>query len=82
MKFLQQQPLLITHLKDWSGELPLICTSYYAWVAGSDLQKSCQGLMRTLLYRILIEDPSWIPEIAPRRWLLLLTLRDINELPP
>ncbi|PMD15987.1 hypothetical protein NA56DRAFT_324899 [Hyaloscypha hepaticicola] len=81
MKFLQQQPLLITHLKNWSGELPLICTSYYAWVAGSDLQKSCQGLMRTLLYRILTENPSWIPEIAPRRWLLSLTLRDINYLP-
>jgi hypothetical protein len=81
MKFVQQQPLLITHLKNWSGEFPLICTSYYAWVAGSDLQKSCQGLMRTILYRILTENPSWIPEIAPRRWLLLLTLRDIYELP-
>jgi hypothetical protein len=81
MKFLQQQPLLTTHLRKWSGEFPLICTSYYAWVAGSDLQKSCQGLMRTLLYRILTENPSWIPEIAPRRWLLLLTIRDIYELP-
>jgi hypothetical protein len=82
MKFLQQQPALITHLKIWSGEFPLLCTSYYAWVAGSDLQKTCQGLMRTLLYRILTENPSWIPEVAPRRWLLLLTLRDTYKMPP
>ena len=75
MKFLQQHPLLITLLKNWSGECPLICTSYYAWVAGSDLQKSCQGLMRTILYKILKENPSLIPEVAPRRWLLFLTIR-------
>ncbi|KAN0110089.1 hypothetical protein V8E51_006476 [Hyaloscypha variabilis] len=82
MKFILQQPSIKSHLQKWAGDFDLLITSYYAWVAGSDLQKSCEGLMRTLLYQILRLNPSLIPEVAPRRWSLFVTLRSIVKMPP
>jgi hypothetical protein len=82
MKFIQQQHPLIAHLKEWAEDFDLLITSYYAWVAGSNLQKSYEGLMRTLLCQILRANPSLAPEVAPRRWLLALTLRSVENMPP
>lgn len=81
MKFALRQPSLKVHLQKWADNMNLLVTSYYAWVAGSDLQKSCEGLMRTLLYKILTLNPSLVPEVAPRRWALFVTLRRIQKLP-
>jgi len=82
MKFVLQQSSLKVHLQKWANDIDLLVTSYYAWVAGSDLQKSCEGLMRTLLHQTLKLNPSLVPEVAPRRWSLLVTLRSIAKMPP
>ena len=82
MKFILQHPSIKIHLPKWAGDFDVIVTSYYAWVAGADLQRSCEGLQRTLLYQILKLNPSLIPEVAPRRWSLLCTLRSVVNMPP
>ena len=81
MKFILQQPLLKQSLQKWAENVALLITSYYAWVAGSDLQKSCEGLKRTLLYQTLRLNPSLISIVAPRRWSLFLTLRSVSKMP-
>jgi hypothetical protein len=81
MKFVLQQPSLKAHLKKWAGDFDLLITCYYAWVAGSDLQKSCEGLMRTLLYQTLKTNPSLIAEVTPRRWSLFVTIRSLTKMP-
>ncbi|PMD50078.1 uncharacterized protein K444DRAFT_622302 [Hyaloscypha bicolor E] len=82
MKYILQHRLLKPHLQKWADNFALLITSYYAWVAGSDLQKSCEGLVRTLLYQVLQLNPSLVPEVAPRRWSLFLTLRRVTKMPP
>jgi hypothetical protein len=82
MKFILQQPLLQQHLQKWAGSFDLLITRYYAWVAGSDLQKSSEGLMRSLLHQALQVNPVLASELAPRRWSLLVTLRKTTKMPP
>jgi hypothetical protein len=82
MKFILQQTSIQPHLQKWADDFDLLITRYYAWVAGSDLQKSCEGLMRTLLYQTLQLNPALVPEVAPRRWSLFITLRSVAKMPP
>ncbi|EEU41304.1 uncharacterized protein NECHADRAFT_46383 [Fusarium vanettenii 77-13-4] len=81
LKFILQHPQLRGELESWSGKLPLLTVSYYAWNAGSDWQKSRQGLIRTLLFQSLKLNPGLVPWVAPRRWSLLLISRGVVEQP-
>ena len=81
MKFILQHPLVHSHLQKWAINCDLLVTRYYAWNAGSDLQKSCEGLRRTLLYQALKLKPWLISKVAPRRWSLFVTLRRTTEMP-
>ncbi|KAF5009679.1 hypothetical protein FDECE_4125 [Fusarium decemcellulare] len=71
MKHVLSQASLRSHLEKWSGNLPLIVAGFYFWNAGTDLQKTSEGLLRTLLYQILSTQPDLISQIHPRRWTLL-----------
>ncbi|RSL59898.1 hypothetical protein CEP54_007009 [Fusarium duplospermum] len=81
LKFILQHPQLRGELESWSGKLPLLTVSYYAWNAGSDWQKSRQGLIRTLLFQSLKLNPALVPWVAPRRWSLLRISREAVEQP-
>lgn len=56
MKFITREERLDELLDIWTGETPLVLTSFYFWAAGSVLQRSLAGLYRTLLYQILKSD--------------------------
>lgn len=45
----------------------LIC-SYFFWNAGTGMQVSQEGLIRTLLYQCLSKERQLIGHIVPRRW--------------
>lgn len=75
MKFMQKDPRLMTHLRKWTRGLPVHIANYYAWIAGSQLQNSHEGLIRTILYKCLSWTPDLIPTVATRRWALFTTLR-------
>lgn len=81
VKYILHSPALKEHLATWAGGLPLHITSFFAWIAGSNLQKSLQGLMRTLLYQCLIFNPELVPIVCPRRWALVCTLRGCDKQP-
>ncbi|KAJ3530640.1 hypothetical protein NM208_g9240 [Fusarium decemcellulare] len=71
IKHVLGQTSLRSHLDKWSGNLPLIVAGFYFWNAGINLQKTSEGLLRTLLYQILSAQPDLISQIHPRRWTLL-----------
>lgn len=81
MKFLLQQQLLRDYLSKDLGTLKLLVVKYYAWNAGQDLQKSLEGLKKTLVSQALEFDPELTPKLAPRRWVLCQVLRGISGLP-
>ena len=42
-------------LRQWSGRKKLLTPTFFFWNAGSDQQKSVDGMLRSLLYQILEE---------------------------
>ncbi|KAK3312160.1 hypothetical protein B0H66DRAFT_570162 [Apodospora peruviana] len=79
MKHILQSPALKTHLGRWAGGTPLVVVSYYAWNAGTTLQKSFQGLKMTLLFQVLTQHPALLPYLFPRR---LVYVKLVNPIHP
>ena len=63
---------LDTGMKDllgkWAGQKRLVMANFFFWNAGSRLQKSQEGLLRTLLFEVLRACPYLIPVLFPGRW--------------
>ncbi|KAH8897809.1 hypothetical protein GQ53DRAFT_884669 [Thozetella sp. PMI_491] len=82
MKFISGHSSARKHLNRWAGDLPLLVTTYYAWNAGLTLQKSFEGLKRTLLFQALTGHQELMPILAPRRWALYQAVRSVSMFPP
>ncbi|KAK0615107.1 hypothetical protein B0T17DRAFT_498541 [Bombardia bombarda] len=82
MKFITGHPSLSRHLSCWAESSDLIAVRYYAWNAGLSMQKSWEGLMRTILFQSLEQRPDLIPLVSPRRWALFQVLKATNRFPP
>ncbi|KAL5589738.1 hypothetical protein FOVSG1_011605 [Fusarium oxysporum f. sp. vasinfectum] len=63
--------LLCTHgqtrleLEKWAGNRSLLITQFFFWTAGTEMQKSLDGLYRSLLYDILHAFPELIKNVLP-----------------
>lgn len=55
-------------LWDWSGEKNVVFASHFCWIAGSPIQRSQQGLLRSILHQILSSDLSLVPIACPSHW--------------
>jgi hypothetical protein len=65
MKYIGNEPRTQQLLATWAGGEPLLFSSFYFWNAGTILQKSQHGLLRTILYQILNQCPALIPIVFP-----------------
>ncbi|KAL6814897.1 hypothetical protein J3E69DRAFT_102562 [Trichoderma sp. SZMC 28015] len=81
MKLILQKETLWNDLSQSLGALRLLLIKYYAWHPGSLLQKSIQGLKRTVIFQALKQLPDMAPILSPRRWAFCQTLRSISGLP-
>ncbi|KAI0470737.1 hypothetical protein GGR56DRAFT_143317 [Xylariaceae sp. FL0804] len=70
MKYVITHPKLRELLEKWSATKPLVVASFYFWKAGTAIQRSQEGLLRTLLHQCLSQQPWLVPEVCPRRWAL------------
>lgn len=68
MKFISQHETTKEALSSWSRGKPVILASHFFWAAGTSMQKSRQGLLRTLLFDILRQQPELVKELCPERW--------------
>jgi hypothetical protein len=69
MKYLCGNERTRDNLKFWTGEeRKLVVASYFFWSGGNSMQKSQQGLLQSLLYQILKQDPDLIPKVCASRW--------------
>jgi hypothetical protein len=69
MKYLYQDPRLMQALKLWAGEDRLIVGTFYFWNPGADIQKSQEGLFRSLLWQVLDQDASLSSQLFPEQYL-------------
>ncbi|KAH0425556.1 high-affinity nicotinic acid transporter [Colletotrichum camelliae] len=67
MKFLTNDSRTHQSLKIWGGG-NLIIAKHHFWSAGTSLQMSQEGLMRTLLQNILLRRPDLCGKVCPKRW--------------
>ena len=52
MNFITEHPKTRQTLSQWASHHHLITASFYYWHAGTELQKSQEGLLQSLLYKI------------------------------
>lgn len=69
MKFLCHHQRTKEHLATWAANHQVVIAEYFFWNAGkNDLQKSQEGLIRSLLYQILRQCPDYIRIAFPGIW--------------
>ncbi|KAM5369188.1 hypothetical protein BFJ66_g5092 [Fusarium oxysporum f. sp. cepae] len=55
-------------LEKWAGNRSLLITQFFFWKPGTEMQKSLDGLYRSLLYDILHAFPELIKNVLPNIW--------------
>ena len=65
MKFLCSHPETMRHLRTWARDKTLVVARYFFWNSGTELQKSQEGLLRSLLFEILRQNPEMVETFFP-----------------
>ena len=65
MKYLVDNPETMANLQVWAGTRQLVTASFFFWIAGTEMQKSQEGLLQSLLYEVLRKNPQLIPVVFP-----------------
>lgn len=60
MKYIFQDPRTSSALREWAQGNHLVQTAFFFWGLGNAVQKSQEGLLRSLLYDILRREPQLI----------------------
>ena len=68
MKFLSHHESTRSALQQWADGKRLVTAAFYFWHAGTELQKSQEGLLQSLLYSILSQCPDIMPQVLCKRW--------------
>ncbi|KAI8633517.1 hypothetical protein F5Y19DRAFT_244566 [Xylariaceae sp. FL1651] len=55
-------------LRQWSSPSEPVISSHYFWIFGTPMQKSQEGLLRTLLFEIFRQYPSLLKDVCTERW--------------
>ena len=69
MKYLYTHDATKEHLTRWAGGEEVLIAEYFFWNAGkNELQKSQEGLLRSLIYQLLRKHPDSICHVFPDAW--------------
>ena len=64
ISYISQDSRVISFLRSWSGPKKIIIPTFFFWNAGSPMQKTTIGLLRSLLYQILDQKPHLMLPLA------------------
>lgn len=65
----ENQPRCFPFLERGPESKPALIASFYFWAVGSPMQRSKEGMLRTLLHELLKQaEPEMIATIAPESW--------------
>ncbi|KAH8658622.1 hypothetical protein BGZ60DRAFT_456994 [Tricladium varicosporioides] len=68
MKFICDHSCTLELLSTWAWPKQAISAKHYFWSAGTPIQRSQEGLLKSLTLEILRQLPEIIPSICPERW--------------
>lgn len=69
LKFICSEKKTIKELETWAGEKRLIFVQLFFWAAGSEKQRSLEGLYRSILWEALCACPEIGVDLFPEHWL-------------
>jgi len=68
MKFTADHKSTRNILSEWAAPRSLVIAKHYFWSAGTDIQRSQEGLLRSLLFEIMRQIPSLIQVLCKKTW--------------
>lgn len=68
MKFICERGETEMLLKEWAESQELLIVKHFFWISGSELQRSREGLFRSLMFEILRRWPEMIPLVCNERF--------------
>lgn len=68
VKWICQQERTRQLLQAWAGNRTLVVATHFFWSVGTDMQKSQEGLLRSLLFEALRGCPDLTPHVVGDRW--------------
>jgi hypothetical protein len=73
MKYIYDSRHTAEYLREWGRKRLSITSqcciaSFFFWNSGTDMQKSQQGLLRSLLFQVLDRNHELIPLVLPAQW--------------
>lgn len=68
MKYISDHERTREALKKWANGRKWLGASHYFWFPGTEMQKSYEGLLRSLLFDVLKQCPSIIEVVCSARW--------------
>ena len=68
MKYLVQDPRFEQALQEWAGDDNLVIATFYFWRAGAPLQRTQTGLLQSLLWQVLDQQPTMGSLLFPEQY--------------
>ncbi|KAL2869556.1 uncharacterized protein BJX67DRAFT_379106 [Aspergillus lucknowensis] len=65
MKLLCNSAHVQTELQKWAGSQTFVFAKFFFWIAGNEMQRSLEGLYRSILFEVLRKYPELTTEIFP-----------------
>ncbi|KAH7390293.1 hypothetical protein BKA64DRAFT_119842 [Cadophora sp. MPI-SDFR-AT-0126] len=75
MKFIVEHDDTRKYLEEWAGNNTLVVANFFVWKPGTRLQKSLDGLIRSILHSILKGVPELMPIALPDYWNQIVEFR-------
>lgn len=84
LKFIADHEITRKCLQQWAGSRKLLIATHYFTIYGTPIQRSLEGLLRSLLQDIFRGQPNLIPQLLPSRWHLkseqpIWTMRELQD---
>jgi hypothetical protein len=79
MKLISNHPFTDELLSVWAPEGRLTKASHYFWSSGTEVQRSQEGLLRSLVYEILSSSPDLVRTVCPYRWKFAKQEKEIDK---
>lgn len=68
MRYVGEEERTHTALNKWAQGGRIATACFYFWNSGTPMQRSLEGLLRSLLLQVLGQCPELVPKIFSRRW--------------
>lgn len=68
MKYLCDHPRTRDALSIWAQQDTPVISAHFFWCSGTPIQKSQEGLLRSLLYDVFKQCPDIVKRVCPDRW--------------